>query len=159
MSRHTGLRVTNRSIRLYYGADGGVGVVACPYLREITENSEVESRSARGATLEKNFGVIFGERFHNRVQRNDVPIAIFADKHRFRETIAHNSVEIPLYIGGFCEFDGPFHAFDNEIFNFFVCQIEHHLKSAKIRFFPGNNHRIFGVSAEKFAVWRNHFRF
>ena len=102
MANHTRRRIGEARSILDLQALNRIGVVACPDLRHIIENTKIEASTAAGAALEENVRKILGQAAHQLVNAQHLAVRVFqlsVGRKRLGAVVGNIAVAIPFDIG------------------------------------------------------------
>ena len=160
MCRHRTLRISGKRPLLYMHALHGIGHVARPDLRRITEHTEIESSAACRARFDQQIRIFPQNFFKQGIERFHIGKRVRIPREIGRMvSVRYHPVIIPFDVIGRTQFHQPFYATVYIILYLFPRQIEHILIPHK----NGVTARIlqheFGMGMHELAFRANHLRF
>ena len=101
MGCHHAHRIAIAVSILNLGPADSICIITGPYLREITENSQIKAVAARRTSLEKDMRELLCQSLHDSVKSDHIPVAYFSllfCRYTLGEYIRKVTVIIPFYI-------------------------------------------------------------
>ena len=148
------MRISPQRSLLNFKSFSRIRVIACPYLRNVTQHSQIKPVTARRATFDKQIGKQGRYSFKNIVEGDNIIVKQSARIYKF----VYSPVAIPFQIFGVTSFYDGRNTVYHVISRLFVRDIKQYLVSYLYRFSAAVDHGVFGMNLKQLAFNAYHFR-